>query len=210
VPSPFGPFAPLGKISLRSQHLPSAADGSDKMTDLLLDDHAEVDALLRDLWREFDGGDARGVLGRLDYLWARLAVHIRAEHLHLFPALLAASEGVRREGADGAPAPAEVRLAVERLREDHDFFMRELAGAVNASRELAARDNPPDHKRLLQIRRRVSSVADRLVEHNRMEEQQVYLWPNALVAGTELDTLRAGVRREIENLPPRFSEGEPR
>ena len=180
------------------------------MTKLLVDDHAEVDALFRELWREFDGGDARGVFEKLDYLWARLAVHIRAEHLHLFPALLAASEGRRHEEVGEAPTPGEVRLAVERLREDHDFFMRELAGAVNAARELAAQDGPPERERLLQIRGRASAVAERLVEHNRVEEQQVYLWPDALMARAELDTVRAGVRREIENLPPRFSERAPR
>jgi hypothetical protein len=180
------------------------------MTKLLVDDHAEVDALFRDLWREFDGGGARGVFEKLDYLWARLAVHIRAEHLHLFPALLAASESRRYEEAGGAPSPGEVRTAVERLREDHDFFMHELAGAVNDARELAAQDGPPERERLRQIRGRVSAMADRLVEHNRVEEQQVYLWPDAILGGAGLDTLRAGVRREIENLPPRFSEGAPR
>jgi hypothetical protein len=36
-----------------------------------------------------------------------------------------------------------VRAAVEHLREDHDFFMRELVGAVNAARELAAQDGLP-------------------------------------------------------------------
>lgn len=180
------------------------------MTKLLGDDHAEVDTLFRDLWREFDGGDARGVFEKLDYLWARLAVHIRAEHLHLFPALLAASERRRREEVDDAPPLGEPRMTVERLREDHDFFMRELAEAVNDTRELAAQGSPPAPERLRQIRGRVSAVADRLIEHNRSEEQQVYLWPGALLAGTELDTLRAGVRREIENLPPRFSEGASR
>jgi len=180
------------------------------MTDPLVGDHAEVDALFHSLWREFDRGGARGVFERLDYLWARLAVHVRAEHLHLFPALLAASAGRPGEGTDDAPAPGEVRAAVEHLREDHDFFMRELAGAVNAARELAAQDGPPDRERLLQIRGRASAVAERLVEHNRVEEEQVYLWPDALIARAELDTVRAGVRREIENLPPRFSERAPR
>src|ERR1044072_7340629 len=60
-------------------------------TDILVNDHAEVDALLRGLWDAFEGGEAEEVLAKLDYLWARLAVHIRAEHLHLFPALLAAA-----------------------------------------------------------------------------------------------------------------------
>jgi hypothetical protein len=66
-----------------------------------------------------------------------LVVHIRAEHLQLFPALLAASDGRQHVEVDDAPAPGVKHMAVERLREDHDFFMRELAGAVNAARELA-------------------------------------------------------------------------
>ena len=185
----------------------SAEGRSDVMTDPLVGDHAEVDDLFRELWREFDRGGARGVFERLDYLWARLAVHVRAEHLHLFPALLAASVGSQGVGTDDAPAPGEVRAAVERLRVDHDFFMRELAGAVNAARELAAQDGPPDRERLLQIRGRALAVAERLAEHNRVEEQQVYLWPVALLTESALDTLREAMRREIENLPPRFSEG---
>jgi len=180
------------------------------MTKLLVDDHAEVDALFRDLWREFDGGVARGVFEKLDYLWARLAIHIRAEHLHLFPALLAASAGRQGEGADAAPAPGEVRAAVEHLREDHDFFMRELAGAVNAARELAAPDGPPERERLLQIKGRALAVAGRLAGHNRVEEGQVYLWPVMLLAESELGAVREGMRRELENLPPRFSGGAPR
>lgn len=180
------------------------------MTDLLAGDHAEVDAMFPDLWREFDRGGARGVFEKLDYLWARLAVHIRAEHLHLFPALLAASVGGQGVGADAAPTPGEVRAAVEHLREDHDFFMRELAGAVNAARELAAQDGPPERELLRQIKGRALAVAERLAEHNRMEEEQVYLWPVMLLAEAELDAMREGIRREIENLPPRFSEGAPR
>lgn len=175
------------------------------MTDILAHDHAEVDALLRELSNAFDGGRAGEVFRRLDHLWARLAVHIRAEHLRLFPALVAAARRARDEGQGGAPAPEEVGAAVERLREDHDFFMRELAGAVNAARELASRHGPAARARLLQIRDRVLAVAGRLAEHNRVEEREVYRWPEALLGGAELDRLRAGMKREIENLPPRFS-----
>ena len=180
------------------------------MTKLLVDDHADVDTLFHDLWREFDGGGARGVFEKLDYLWARLAVHIRAEHLHLFPVLLAASARKRNEETDSSPSPEEVSLAVEHLREDHDFFMRELAAAVNAARELAAQDGPAEREQLLQIKGRVAAVAERLVEHNRVEEQQVYLWPEALFESEELDAVRDRMRREIENIPPRFSERSPR
>ena len=174
------------------------------MTDPLVGDHAEVDALFHSLWREFDRGGARGVFERLDYLWARLAVHIRAEHLHLFPALLAASDGRRGVEAGGAPTGQEVQAAVERLREDHDFFMKQLAGAVNDSRALASQAADADRERLKQIESKVRAVAERLDEHNRVEEGQVYRWPASLLSEAQLDLLRAGMRREIENLPPRF------
>jgi hypothetical protein len=61
------------------------------MIEILVQDYDEADSLFGGLSRAFDLGDAREVFVRLDYLWARLAVHIRAEHLHLFPALIAAT-----------------------------------------------------------------------------------------------------------------------
>ena len=204
------PVCHARRVSLRSVRLYPSANRSDMMTDLLVTDHSEVDAMFHELWREFDRGGARGVFEKLDYLWARLAVHIRAEHLHLFPALLAASDARQGDVTEDAPAPGEVRGAVERLREDHDFFMHELAGAVNAARELAAQDAPPEPERLLQIKVRAQAVAERLAEHNRMEEEQVYLWPVRLLGASQLEALREGMRREIENLPPRFSDRAPR
>jgi hypothetical protein len=176
-------------------------------TDILVNDHAEVDALLRGLWDAFEGGEAEEVLAKLDYLWARLAVHIRAEHLHLFPALLAAAGS--GPGRPGAPASGEVRESVERLREDHDFFMRELAGAVGETRALAAESVPPDGARLRQVKERVTAVASRLAEHNRLEEEQVYLWPSSLLGEEALSGLVAAMKREVENIPPRFSERAP-
>jgi len=173
------------------------------MTDILLKDHAEVDALLRELANAFDGGNAREVFPKLDYLWARLAVHIRAEHLRLFPALLAEAES---SGAPAAPTPREVREVVERLREDHDFFMKELAATVNEVRTLAAEDGPPDAARLRPFRERVLAVAARLAEHNRLEEEQVYLWPGLMLSEVAREELWAGMRHEVENLPPRFDE----
>jgi hypothetical protein len=178
------------------------------MTELLAGDHAEVDALFRDLSREFERGGARAVFEKLDYLWARLAVHIRAEHLHLFPALLSAG-GAGGGGNEDAPAPEEVRAAVEHLREDHDFFMRELAGAVNAARELAAQTDAAAREPLRRIKERVLAVAGRLAEHNLVEERQVYLWPELLLGEAARARLGREMKREIENLPPRFAEGAP-
>lgn len=164
-----------------------------------------MDALFRELDAVFDHSRPREVLEKLDYLWARLALHIRAEHLHLFPALLAASKGGQGGPAAGTQSPTEVREIVKRLREDHDFFMRELAGAVNAARELAALDGPVDAGRLRQIRSVVLAVSGRLIEHNRVEEEQVYLWPKAVLTVGRRAELDAAMRQEIENLPPRFA-----
>ena len=173
------------------------------MTDFLVTDHAEVGALFGELLATFDGEGAGELLAKLDYVWARLAVHIRAEHLHLFPALLSAAEGAA--AGSGAPSPPEVRESVERLREDHDFFMRELAGAVNGTRALVAGGSVPDAVRLGAIRDMVLAVAGRLSEHNRLEEEQVYLWQAALLGEDSRAGLRRKVKRELENLPPRFS-----
>jgi len=175
------------------------------MNDVLVDDHAEVDELLRGVMLAFDGGDVREVYTKLDYLWARLAVHVRAEHLHLFPALLSAAEGAGR--ASGEPTAEEVRESVGRLREDHDLFMRGLAAAVNELRAPAAPDVTADAGRLSRVRENVRAVAARLAEHNRLEEGQVYLWQSALLDEGARDDLRVRMRRELDNLPPRFADG---
>lgn len=180
------------------------------MTDALVDDHAEVDVLLSGLMDAFDQADARRVLAKLDYFWARLAMHIRAEHLHLFPALLSASEGPAG-AVPGMPTQSEVREAVARLREDHDFFMRRLAEAVNSARALAGRDSGArtDAEGSRHIREIVLAVAERLAEHNRREEEQVYLWPESLMSEAARADLLSRVRREIEDVPPRFSDAIP-
>jgi Hemerythrin HHE cation binding domain len=179
------------------------------MTDILVADHAEVDALLRGVLLAFDGGDAREVFSKLDYLWARLAVHIRAEHLHLFPALLSAASAKGAGCVSGTPTPREVLDSVEGLREDHDFFMRELAEAVNGARSQAARGGAADAKGCLRLRGKVQAVAARLSEHNRLEEEQVYLWESALLPDNARAELRDRMKRELDNIPPRFADRAP-
>ncbi|HYJ45359.1 MAG TPA: hemerythrin domain-containing protein [Pyrinomonadaceae bacterium] len=174
------------------------------MADPLVKDHAELDHLFRDLLVELDRGGARRVLPKLDMVWARLAVHIRAEHLHLFPALLKAADRTPERATVPPPAAEEVRACVERLREDHDFFMRELAGCVNALRDVAAKDSPPDEQ-LRSVKRRVVAVCERLAEHNRLEEERAYPWRQVLLEHGEQEELLAMLKREIENLPPRFT-----
>ena len=92
-------------------------------------DHAELDRLLdlvlntRDIKRGFE---------RLDLFWARLAMHIRAEHLHLFPAI---RKALGHSQEKDAPSLNEAEV-IATPRSDHDYFMVELAGAVALLRQL--------------------------------------------------------------------------
>lgn len=175
------------------------------MPEQLTADHEELDALGRGLLDAFERGAAAEVLAKLDMVWARLAVHIRAEHLHLFPALLAASAGGAAQAANG-PAANRVEESLSRLRADHNFFMRELAACVESVKGLAAAEGSGSAAELEAVRRKVLGVFERLSEHNRLEEEEVYHWPRALLSGAARDRLDAAVRRELENLPPRFDQ----
>src|SRR5215475_2243449 len=93
----------------------------------LSDDHHAVSEVLKQLLTALNDKDVETSYSKLDLLWARLAVHIRADHLHLFPAV------INRSGA----GVSEAQAIVEELRSDHDFFMRELARAIAILRESA-------------------------------------------------------------------------
>ncbi|MDQ3919069.1 MAG: hypothetical protein M3348_11390, partial [Acidobacteriota bacterium] len=100
----------------------------------------------------------------------------------------------------------EVEVALSKLREDHNFFMRELAACVEAVKRWAASERPDSEGELEEVKLKVLGVFATLGEHNRLEEEEVYLWPRALLGGAERDRLDAAVRKELENLPPRFGD----
>ena len=188
---------------------PSVCD-PEMSEDFMEQDHVALAEIFRALDAALAGGDAARAFELLDFAWARLAVHIRAEHLRLFPAILnalaedsGASDLVRR------PSLAEAHACLERLRDDHDFFMRELAGSVNSLREMlrtASGGGEVSAEALEGVRQVITGVVARLEEHNRLEEEQVYLWPEMLLSGAAREEMRALVKLEIENLPPRFHE----
>ena len=100
----------------------------------LSDDHRAVNEVLKQLLTALNEKDVETSYAKLDLLWARLAVHIRAEHLHLFPAVI----NRLTESIDHVVAPDlnEAQTIVDKLRADHVFFMRTLAHAVGILREL--------------------------------------------------------------------------
>ena len=159
----------------------------------LSDDHHSVSEVLNQFLTALDNKDVQTSYSRLDLLWARLAVHIRAEHLHLFPAI--------------ASRVSEAQPVVDRLRADHDFFMRELARAISILRELPKRIvTANEEAKLAVVGDAIREVEKRLVTHNEIEENQIYLWSSTMLTESEQSELLARINAELENRPPRFSE----
>ncbi len=171
----------------------------------LLDDHRAVNQVLEHLLAALHNKDITASHSNLDLLWARLAVHIRAEHLHLFPAVLNRLSGSADEVA--GPDLSEAQSVVENLRTDHDFFMHELARAVGILRELPRPiDSTEGAARLDSVLDIVLETAKRLESHNRIEENQIYRWISTILTKPEQAELATRIDAELKNRPPRFSE----
>jgi hemerythrin-like domain-containing protein len=173
------------------------------MNNLLTSDHQELDEMLGQLFSAIDTGVAEEIFAKLDMFWARLAMHIRAEHLHLFPAILNAVKS--NEQMDKNLSLKSVQNAIERLHNDHDFFMRELATAVKLMREINKSNLQDISKKLITIHEKVSAFSQKLKEHNELEESEVYGWAETLLDQSELRILNEKMQKELDNLPQRFS-----
>jgi len=158
--------------------------------DILERDHRELDQFLSELLNELasDAPDAVASYHKLDLFWARLAVHIRAENVVLFPALIAAANDDDREA---------LTTTLAELRHDHDFFMKQLARAVKALRLVPDFGNEPETFTV--IRQLIAEVATRLTQHNHREEKTIY--PRA----DRSPSTRSHIKKELTNLPNRFS-----
>ena len=170
----------------------------------LSDDHRAVNEVLNELLTALHNKDVGVSLSRLDLLWARLAVHIRAEHLHLFPAVINRLTASR--DAVAAPDLSEAQSVVAKLRADHDFFMRKLAHSIGVLRELRRSvDSPEEEAKLNEVRDVVLEVSKRLENHNEIEENQIYRWTTTILTEPEQIELATQIRAELETRPPRFS-----
>lgn len=170
----------------------------------LSDDHRAVDKVLKQLLTALENKDVEVSYSKLDLLWARLAVHIRAEHLHLFPTLINRLTGSIPD--DAAPDLSEVQTTIGELRADHNFFMCELARAVGILRELPPpREMREDWGKLNFVLDLVLEVEKRLAIHNETEENQVYRWASTILKEPEQGELAARINAELEHRPSRFS-----
>jgi len=159
----------------------------------LSDDHHAVSEILKQLLTALRNKDVEASHFKLDLLWARLAVHIRAEHLHLFPTV------VSEFGA--------AESIIVHLRADHDFFMRELARAIGVLRELPKTIvEAGDDAKLANVGDTVREIEKRLVSHNDIEEHRIYRLVSTMLTKTEQMELARQIQTELENRPPRFSD----
>jgi len=167
----------------------------------LISDHAATDKVLKQLQTALRSSDLETAHAKLDLFWARLAVHIRAEHLHLFPTILN-----RVENHPSAPSLKKAQTVVAQLRQDHDFFMHQLALAVAIMRELLTLPHQfVDPEGLNNIKKIILEVEERLLKHNDLEESQVYHWATILLNSEEQATLASQISTELCNRPPRFT-----
>ena len=168
---------------------------------LLEDDHESLDLLLTELDAELAKPNSARVFELLDLFWARLAVHIRAENLYLFPALVNAGRALFN-GKGGLPTSELAHHMLLSLRSDHDFFMKELASIMKHAREIRGQVAIPQEAE--ELRRRLAVIRKRLGTHNRLEEEHVYTWPILLLDEKTNAALRDDLQHELGNLPPRF------
>jgi hypothetical protein len=171
----------------------------------LADDHVALDEVLSQLQTGLNSGDVAGSHSQLDLFWARLAVHIRAEHLHLFPAVIHGLSCTSVEQAFSLTL-SEAQTSVERLRADHYFFMHELAHAIGILRDLLkATDRHAVDDGMRTVRDAVLEIEKRLVLHNELEENKIYRWATAILNEQEQTDLATQITAELANPPSRFS-----
>ena len=172
---------------------------------LLTDDHGALGDLLRQFRTGLESKDVAGSLTKLDLFWARLAVHIRAEHLHLFPAVM---DGLTSNSTQHifSLTLSEAKMTIDQLREDHDFFMHELAQAIGSLRDiLKGIERHTANDVLKRVSETAIEIEKRLVVHNEIEENKIYRWVSTVLSASEQADLATRIDAELANRPPRFS-----
>ena len=170
--------------------------------ELLAEDHKQLDKLLGAVLAALEGENSVEAFETLDLFWARLAMHIRAENLHLFPSVLNKVKGEDGESQLEYLPSSDVQKAIERLTSDHNFFMQHLSRAIRILRETPfASDSVFE---LATVQEIVVEVSERLTAHNELEETLIYRMPVKLLPREEQIELATRIQRELEKLPPRF------
>lgn len=182
----------LGK-TLACNKCDDAAQKDFDHTLILTADHESLDELLDAAFDALSDQDKDRIFACVDMFWARLAMHIRAEHLHLFPAIQAAVKQPNK-----IISVKKASTTIELLHKDHDLFMREL---IKIIKQLRVNEYEAES-----ISSTLTDIRKKLVSHNMIEEREVYGWAESLLTEEEYESLQSKMLKEITNLPPRFSQ----
>jgi hemerythrin superfamily protein len=150
----------------------------------LLNDHSEIDRLFSVAFDTLERGEDPFEI--VDRIWARLAVHIRAEHLHLFPMINTAAE---------QHGNLQTTETLSKLRADHNFFMNQFGLLI---KDLRAGSSE-------RVKDVLEEISRRLNTHNEIEESQIYALVDEWLSVADAETLQAKIGSELDNAPPRFS-----
>ena len=183
----------------------TAADRKMTVEQQLKSDHEELDRLLDNTFESLAKGDCTDAYQKLDLFWARLAMHIRAEHSCLFPRIQRLSQSLDTPADHNRSEQLAVLLAD--LRHDHDFFMSELGRAVTALRLTFNFGN--ETETVVIVHTILEQVAERLRTHNLIEEKRVYtLLTDSTLPEEEIQALERSIQKELDNYPQRFTRSE--
>jgi hemerythrin superfamily protein len=150
----------------------------------LSNDHSEIDRLFSEAFDTLERGE--DPFNTVDRIWARLAVHIRAEHLHLFPIINTAAE---------QHGKLQTIETLARLRTDHNFFMNQFGLLI---KDLRAGSSE-------RVKDVLEEISRRLKTHNEIEERQIYPLVDEWMSVADAEALQAKISSELDNAPPRFS-----
>lgn len=168
---------------------------------VLTDDHESLNKLLLELMGLVRGPDFRWSFELLDLFCAQLAVHIRAENVCLFPAILSAPNNRFTEAGLELTA---LKATIERLKLEHNILTEELMKAARLMRQLL---NDNENGELTDDTvKSLAVVAILLAEHQELEEREVCPAAKLVLDPAEFARLEEAVERETYKLPEDLHE----
>jgi hemerythrin-like domain-containing protein len=85
--------------------------------------------------------------------------------------------------------------------------MTELAAAIKQLREIRQNAHSDKPALIENVREKIAMVAERLKAHNELEESDVYPLAEVLLTPADCVILNEKMRKELDNVPQRFSTG---
>jgi len=168
---------------------------------VLTDDHESLNKLLLELMVFVRRSDFRWSFELLDLFCTQLAVHIRAENVCLFPAILNAPNN---RFTDAGFELTALKAAIERLKLEHNILTEELMKAARLMRQLM---NDNENGELTdETVKSLAAVAILLAEHQELEEREVCQAAKLVLDPAEFALLEEAVARETHKRPEDLHE----